>query len=137
MSNIECAFSGRLGGDPEQRTSKAGNQWCRFNVAVGEGDDTQWVSVSCFKDAAQRALERLHKGDRAYFEGSIKLNKWAAQDGTERSGLQAACFKVEPLGQIGRRKPPKAKAAAAEANGEQAPPPETERRDRFDNNIPF
>jgi single-stranded DNA-binding protein len=70
---------------------------------VGGDDAVQWVDVACFKDAAQRAVERLHKGDRAYVEGRIELQRWTGQDGVERSGLKVTCFKVEPVGQIGRR----------------------------------
>jgi hypothetical protein len=36
VSHIECAFTGRLASNPEQRTGKAGNLWVRFNVAVSE-----------------------------------------------------------------------------------------------------
>jgi single-stranded DNA-binding protein len=76
VNAIECAFIGRLANDPEARTSQSGNAWCRFRCAVGEGEAVQWVDVACFKGAAQRALERLRKGDRAYIEGRIELQRW-------------------------------------------------------------
>jgi hypothetical protein len=69
MSNIEVAFTGRLAADPEQRTSKAGNVWARFSVAVGEGDDTQWVQGGLLQGnrhtgpgAAAQGRPRLHGG---------------------------------------------------------------------------
>src|SRR5262245_33552437 len=134
MNSIECALVGRLGSDPERKVSKSGNTWARFSVAVGEGDETQWVTICAFKDAATKALDRLHKGDRCYVEGTIKLNKWPAQDGAERSGLQVSCFKAEPIGQIGGRKLPTAKA---DGDGDRAPPA-ANRHDRpFDDRIPF
>jgi single-strand DNA-binding protein len=105
MNTIECAFTGRLGSDPELRTSQAGKPWCRFSIAVGEGDDTQWVSVAAFGEVAERVCELMAKGDRAYVEGNLRLNEWTDRDGLTRHGLQVAAWRVEPMGQIGKRKP--------------------------------
>jgi single-strand DNA-binding protein len=117
-TNIECALIGRLTTDPEARTSQAGNAWCRFRVAVGDGEAVQWVDVACFKDAAQRALERLHKGDKAYIQGNLTLRRWTGTDGVERSGLSVACFKIEPLYQIGRSKSAQARPATGAPRAE-------------------
>jgi single-stranded DNA-binding protein len=110
MNGIECAFEARLAADPESKTSAAGKPWARLRCAVGDGDATQWVNVACFGDQATQATSVLHKGDRVYCEGTIRLERRQAQDGTERSGLSAAAWKVIPLGKIGRNKPPKGKA---------------------------
>jgi single stranded DNA-binding protein len=113
MNAIECAFTGRLGSDPELRTSQAGKPWCRFSVAIGEGDDVQWVSVAAFGEAAERVSDLLAKGDRAYVEGTLRLNEWTDREGLTRHGLQVAAWRVEALGKIGRRKPkPKGNPAA-------------------------
>jgi single-strand DNA-binding protein len=95
MSIIEACFTGRLGSDPELRTSQAGKPWCRFSVAVGYGDEVQWVSVVAFGETAERAVERLGKGQRAYVEGAIKLNTWTDRDGRERHGLQCAAHYID------------------------------------------
>ena len=105
---IETAFSGRIGQDPQLRQSKSGKAWLSFSLAVGSGDEAQWVSVAVFGDRAIELSGSLHKGDRAYVEGRLKLNTWADKDGRERSGLQVAATLVQPLGQIGRRKPSEA-----------------------------
>ena len=89
----------------EARTSQAGKPWCRFSVAVGQGDDAQWVSVACFGEVAERVCEQLAKGDRAYVEGAIRMNEWQDREGLTRHGLQVAAWRVEPMGRIGRRKP--------------------------------
>jgi single-stranded DNA-binding protein len=44
--SIETAFIGRLGQDPELRTSQAGKAWARLSVAVGNDDETQPLSDS-------------------------------------------------------------------------------------------
>jgi single-strand DNA-binding protein len=104
VNAIEAAFMGRLGSDPELRTSQAGKPWCRFSVAIGEGDDVQWVSVATFGEVAERVCDWLAKGDRAYVEGTLRLNEWQDREGLTRHGLQVAAWKVEPMGKIGRQR---------------------------------
>jgi len=43
---IETAFIGRVGTEPERRTSQAGKPWLRFSAAVGSDDAVQWVQVA-------------------------------------------------------------------------------------------
>src|SRR5262249_44205210 len=83
---IDCAFFGFVAADADARTSKAGKPWTRLRVGVGRDDDVQWVSVSVFGKAAESATT-LKKGDRVYCEGSIKLDTWRGNDGTERHTL--------------------------------------------------
>jgi single-strand DNA-binding protein len=120
---IECAFIGRVGTEPELKTSQAGKPWCRFSVAVGADDATQWVQVACFGERAEKLAGSLNKGDRCYVEGSIRLNEWTGKDGEKRAGLSVAAWKCEKLGQIGRNKPPKAKNGDGTRDW-QAPPPD-------------
>jgi single-stranded DNA-binding protein len=53
---------------------------------------------------AAKAAE-LKKSDRCYIEGTIKLDSWTGNDGTERHGLSVAAFKCEPTHRIGRNRP--------------------------------
>ena len=107
MNNIEAELIGRLGTEPELKTSQAGKPWAAFNVGVGDGDNIQWVRIAVFGERAQELSAILHKGDRVYVEGAIRLNEWTGKDGEKRSGLSVAAWKCEKLGQIGtnRRKP--------------------------------
>jgi single-strand DNA-binding protein len=121
MNTIECAFTGRVGTEPELKTSAAGKPWLRFSVAVGADDSIQWVQVACFGDRAQALAESLLKGDRVYVEGNIRLNEWTTQAGEKRAGLSVAAWKVEKLGQIGRNRPPKSKDDAGDDRHQQKP----------------
>lgn len=102
--NIEAAFVGRLGQDPELRTSKAGAPWLRLNVAVGQDDDLTWVSTAVFGQRAEELSGHLRKGDKVYCEGRLELRTWE-KDGQVQAGLNVAAWKVEKLGQIGKNKP--------------------------------
>ena len=100
---IDCAFYGRVTADADPRISQAGKPWVRLRVGVGKDDDVQWVSIAVFGKAAQTAA-KLRKGDRIYCEGTIKVDTWRGQDGTERHGLSVASFKVEKTHNIGRNR---------------------------------
>jgi single-strand DNA-binding protein len=133
--NIEAAFIGRVGSDPELRTSQAGKPWMKLIVAVGSDDATQWVKVVAFGARAEALAGTLLKGDRAYVEGTIRLETWTDKEGKARSGLSLSAWKVEKLAQIGRNKP-KAKPLP---EGDHSAPLSTEqpRRVAFDDEIPF
>jgi single-stranded DNA-binding protein len=62
------------------------------------------VQVAVFGKAAEKAA-KLKKSDRCYIEGTIKLDTWRGNDGTERHALSVAAFKCEPTHRIGRKTP--------------------------------
>jgi single-stranded DNA-binding protein len=101
---IDCAFYGFLAADAEPRVSQAGKDWVRLRIGVGKDDNVQWLSVSVFGKAAEAAAE-LKKMDRIYCEGTLKLDAWRGNDGTERHGLSVAAFRCERTHNIGRNRP--------------------------------
>src|SRR5262245_34158361 len=105
MNTIECALEGRAAVRPELRTSANGVPWCRLSVAVGRGDEVQWVSVIAFKEIAAHAVAVIEKGSVLYVEGSLRMTRWTGRDGVERYGLEVVAFKLIPLQQIGHRRP--------------------------------
>ena len=111
MNAIECAFEGRLGGAPTLRTSQAGKPWCALNVVHGKDDAATWLSVAVFGAEAE-TVAGLEKGAAVYVEGRLTLETWQDKEGRERSGLKVAASLVQPLGQIGRKRPAKAPATA-------------------------
>jgi single-stranded DNA-binding protein len=100
---IDSAFFGFLAADAETKVSKAGKTWVRLRLGVGKDDNLQWVSVAVFGEAAEVAA-KLKKGDRVYVEGSIKIDTWTGNDGTERHGLSVASFKIQKTHAIGRNR---------------------------------
>src|SRR5690606_16888157 len=89
----------------ELKTSAGGKPWAAFLVAIGTGDDAQFVRVSIFGETAERIAAAIDKGSKLYAEGNLRLSQWTDKDGRERSGLSVAAWKCELLGQIGRNKP--------------------------------
>jgi single-stranded DNA-binding protein len=103
VNKIECAFVGTLGQPADLRQSKAGKPWCSLNVRIGEGDGLQWLRVAVFGEMAE-AVATLDKGASVYVEGSLTLRTWQTDAGEQRSGLNVAASRIEPLAQIGRRR---------------------------------
>lgn len=130
--SIECAFFGFLASDAEPRTSQAGKPWTRMRVGVGKDEAVQWVSVAVFGKAAENAA-KLKKQDRAYIEGTIKLDTWRGNDGAERHSLSVAAFKCEPTHRIGRNK----KTSEEKPDKLGVPAHAPEKSSAFDDEIPF
>jgi single-strand DNA-binding protein len=118
---IECAFIGRLGQDPELKTSAAGKSWSRLSLAVGYGDDVSWVSCAVFGESAEHVCSTLRKNDKLYIEGAIGLNEWTGRDGEKRTGLSVVASRAEPPA-LGRNRPKRTRLEAP-ANDAAAPPP--------------
>ncbi|MCA1647890.1 MAG: single-stranded DNA-binding protein [Chloroflexi bacterium] len=82
---------------------------------TAQGNGSAWATY--FGDDAQSLAQQLVKGTDVYVGGLLKMSTWTAQDGTPRNGLNATAWRLEPLGQIGKRAP--ARAAAARRSTEQ------------------
>ena len=148
---IDSAFTGRLGRDAELRHVKGGAlAMLSFSAAVetrataaaagdaGE-DETQWVRVVRFGPDAETLAPRLTKSARVYVEGRLKLDHWTDQDGAGRAGLNVVASLIQPLGQIGRRRPKKPRAAKAAPANDDAPTLAASADDGtpFNDDIPF
>jgi single-stranded DNA-binding protein len=92
---IDCAFFCTVVTDAEPRVSKAsGKPYVKLRGRIGNDDDVQWISIAVFGNAVEQAAG-LKKGERAYVEGTIKLDEWKDQSGRPKSGLSVASFKCE------------------------------------------
>lgn len=86
---------GRLGADPEVRTTQNGTTVVNFRVAVSEQwkdkqtgerkERTEWVSCTCWNEGLARVLESyVRKGSLVYVEGQFQTRKWQDQSGADR-----------------------------------------------------
>jgi single-stranded DNA-binding protein len=101
---IETAFTGRLGREPELKTSAGGKLFVNVPVAVGNGDATVWIRVAVFGADAEDFARRAHKGDAIAVEGRLTLNTFQGRDGAERTGFNVAASYVRVC-EIGQRRP--------------------------------
>lgn len=133
-NHIESACVGFLPSNPDElRVSKNGKDWLTFNIGVGDGDNVQWAKIVVFGEAAQKLSQRLKKGSRVYIEGKISLNEWIGKDQAQHHGLKIIATSVQPLFQIGKKRPPKPKSA-----GRSMPPGQSYKRDpSLDDSVPW
>ena len=87
---------GRLGQDPEIKTTNSGSQVCNLSIATTElgrkdqatgqrgQDETEWHRVTLFGKMAENAGQYLKKGSQVYIEGRLNTRKWQDQNGQDR-----------------------------------------------------
>jgi single-strand DNA-binding protein len=111
MNGLHAAFTGRVGKDPDKRYTQTGKAMLQFSVAVDENvyesedqaaPETQWVRVTAW-EPTEELEAKLRKGAPVYAEGRLRLDRWTAKDGAERSGLSMSAWTVQPMGQVGRK----------------------------------
>lgn len=104
-------LTGRLGQDPDSRTSNGGMAICRLSVATDEREKvngewqkaTEWHRVVCFGRVAENVARYLSKGSRVGIEGRLKTNKWKDKEGVDRWTTEILASEVEFLDSKGDR----------------------------------
>ncbi|MBN1824112.1 MAG: single-stranded DNA-binding protein [Endomicrobiales bacterium] len=100
---------GRLTRDPDVRFTAKGQAVCRFDLAVNRRykdnsgnwqDDTSFVPVVVWGDAASRCGERLKKGLPAHVEGRLQSRAWETKDGQKRTTLEVIARRVQFLSKV-------------------------------------
>ena len=96
MSSVnKCIFIGRVGRDPEVRTTQNGQKVVSFSLACSETwkdrqsgerkERTDWIPVVIWNERLADVAERfVRKGSQIMVEGSFQTRKWTDQSGTER-----------------------------------------------------
>jgi single-strand DNA-binding protein len=86
--------TGRLGADPEVRSTPQGHMMVTFRVASnrswrgpdGEAhEETEWFRIVAWNRLADVCSKWLSKGARVYVEGRLQTRQWQDQDGQSRS----------------------------------------------------
>lgn len=103
MDENSCTFIGNLTRDPAIGTSKSGNDYALFAIAVNKRwkdrdgemqENVQYVNVSCNNKFTIAGAKVLAKGSRCYVKGEITLNKGKDKDGNPRWELRLQAEKV-------------------------------------------
>jgi single-stranded DNA-binding protein len=97
-----------------------------FTAAVeGKDEDpdaARWVRVVMFGDQAEQMAPRLTTGTRCYLEGRLSAELWMPDDGrAPRINIQVVASTIQPMGQIGRRRPRPTSRQYERARDAQAP----------------
>lgn len=99
-------LQGRLGRDPDVRTTQGGQSVCNFTMATSqkyrnkEGkqeEKTQWHRVTCWGKLAQRAGQYLAKGRSILLEGRIEYGEYTDKEGVKRYTTQIVARTIQFL----------------------------------------
>lgn len=94
------AFTGRLGADPERRSTNSGKTVCSFSLAVKRPhakDTSDWIDFVVFGQSAEFLCNYAKKGDMVAAQGILTRRSWEAKDGSKRYSYEVLCDLVELL----------------------------------------
>lgn len=99
---MEIKVRGRLGADPELKTTSNGSEYASFSLAYtprkkvnGEWVDgeTQWYKVTAWDKKATKAAT-LRKGDAVLICGTVKLSTYTNREGIEKTVLEITALEI-------------------------------------------
>ena len=92
---IDALISGKLYGQPTERTSKTGKPFALAKVRAAGGDgESLFVNVIAFDAAPCTALLALGDGDSVALSGSLTPKVWTDKEGNARPGLDLVAHQV-------------------------------------------
>ncbi len=143
MSLNKMMIIGNLGADPELRYTPSGKAVTNLRVAVNSNrrgpdgewvEETLWLRVEVWDQAAERAAEQFRKGNKVYAEGELRAREYEGNDGQKRTSLELRFARVINLERRSRDEggaeggsgsygdaPPAVRPRGAETRGSSAP----------------
>ena len=106
MTLNKMMIIGNLGADPELRYTPGGKAVTNIRVAVNDNrkgpdgqwiEETLWMRVEVWDQAAERAAEQLRKGHKVYAEGQLRAREYEGNDGQKRTSLELRFARVISL----------------------------------------
>lgn len=139
MSVNQAIIVGRLGRDPESRTTTSGMTIVELRVATdrwkkGEGKVTDWHSVKVFDKQAEACARHLSKGSEVAVVGRMETSSWEdRQTGAKRYKTEVIADRVSFIGGRGER------SGSTSSAGYGSPPPQQAPAEDFasDEDLPF
>lgn len=118
MSDLNRVFLvGRVGNDPELKTSAQGAPYLRISLATNaqkaDGEKiTYWHRVVIFGNQAQVCATYLHKGARVLIEGSLEVRTYTGDDDRKVTNVSVVAQSVKFIDVKRRSEQPAAELAA-------------------------
>lgn len=98
---------GNLGIDPEVRTLESGAKLARLRIATSESytnrdgqkvENTEWHSVTVWRQLADIAEKYLAKGRQVYIEGKLQTRSWKDPEGNDRYATEIVGERLQLIG---------------------------------------
>ncbi len=110
MSGVnKVILVGRLGQEPEIRSTTSGQQVCTLSIATSETwtkdgnkeEKTEWHRVVLWGRQAEIAHKYLKKGRLVYIEGKLQTRSWQDQQGQKRYTTEIVANNMQFLESMG------------------------------------
>lgn len=108
MGVNKAILVGRLGKDPEVRSTPNGQSLAKFSIATdrkwkdrdgNRQEHTEWHNIICWGRQAEIAGQYLHKGKEVYVEGRLQTDSWEDKDtGKKMYRTEIVCDHFQMLG---------------------------------------
>jgi single-strand DNA-binding protein len=107
MSVNKVILVGRLGRDPETRSTGGGQAVANFSIATDEtykdrnGEKqkrTEWHKIVVWGKQAEIAQQYLKKGSLLFLEGRIQSREWQDKEGQKRTSFEIVATNFRMLG---------------------------------------
>lgn len=128
----QCNFIGRLGADPECKTTPDGLLTAKFRLAVGwktqSKEGVEWVPVNTFGKLAEICQQYLRKGALVQITGRYRTNEWTDRDGNKRKDVS---INADSMQMLGSKNDSQRQEAPQQQQPRNAPEPD------FNDDVPF
>lgn len=100
---------GNVGKDPEVKHLESGQVVARFSVATNENykdkegnwqKQTEWHTVTCWREMAKNAESYMRKGRLVYIEGRLRTRKYTDANGVEKYATEVEAQTLKYLDKI-------------------------------------
>lgn len=99
MSINLVVLSGRLGRDPESRSTSTNKTVCSFSIAqddgYGDNKTTQWWYIEAWDRTAEAVIRLVKKGSRVVVTGRLKTDSWEGKNGEKKTSTKIVATQVE------------------------------------------
>lgn len=91
---------GRIGSEPELKTTQSGIMVCSFSLAVKRPrvkDTTDWLPVVAWRQSAEYISKYAHKGNVVAVSGMLTTRKYETNNGDKRIAYEIVADNVSVL----------------------------------------
>ena len=96
---FNASIVGHVGQQPEPKVTKNGKRLTQLRVAVrGKGEDSQWLTVTCWGQPAEYAANYIKKGDTVAAVGDVEIRTYTKSNGDTGFEVELNASKIKGLG---------------------------------------
>lgn len=146
LSYNNVTLLGRLGKDPEVRSTPQGKKVCTLTLATSESykdksgnwqETTDWHRIVLWEFKAETAEKHLKKGSKVMIEGKLKTRSYEDQSGVTKYITEVLGSNIILIDSVGSGAGNSGPSHASESSPNYDSFEEKDSNDEFDDDVPF